>query len=109
MSLSRLRMTMRWSGICPALLWPGGRLHSWRPISNNSLGPNVIRALRLAALLGFWLLAGLAVALAETADDLAKLSEQAQQLFAAGKYAEALAAQRTVAAGTEKLETGHAR
>jgi hypothetical protein len=62
----------------------------------------------LAAVLAVWLFLGLAAAWAQTADDLAKLQQQAGQLFAAGKYAEALAARRTVAAGVEKAERSRA-
>jgi tetratricopeptide (TPR) repeat protein/CHAT domain-containing protein len=64
-----------------------------------------MRTLRFAALIVPLLCLGIAVASGQTADELGKLRQQAKQLFDTGRYAEALATQRAVAAGTERTET----
>ena len=62
-----------------------------------------------AALLTAVLIAiGLSGARAQTPDEVEAPGAQAQQLFAEGKYAEALATQRTLVASIEKAETAEA-
>src|SRR5262245_60877997 len=68
-------------------------------------GTKAMRALRFAVLIVPLLCLGLATASGQTADDLVKLRQQARHLFDTGKYAEALATQRAVAAGMERTET----
>jgi hypothetical protein len=63
-----------------------------------------VRVLRRAGLIVVLLLLGVAAALAQTAEEIAKLNQQASALYDARKYSDALAVQRKVVAGTERLE-----
>ena len=63
-----------------------------------------MRALRFAALIVPLLALGMVAASGQTADELGKLRQQARQQFDTRRYAEALATQRAVAAGTERTE-----
>ena len=97
----------------------GGFLHArarcWRMPATFRLAGRAIccwgmhvRVPRFWTLLAAWLSLGIMTALAQTEDDLLKLSQKTVQLFNAHRYSEALALQVSVAADIEKLETAKA-